>query len=225
MGSIQKDLFDLIYDVEKLRKLLANPNLDNPSILQKHHCSKHTAGEPFYQGRTGSAGRHSGWTPALNGELKSRPGMQEQRTPNLPSAADHAHGFIWPRFSPHFGKPRKMRVQGGIPAAPQGLQCSGRINQVDRADGSQSDPEMPDPAAPDGSLPQQLGNWHENQELQVGRFWTSSIWQMASPCAGPQPVISRGSFLPVFHIQFQPSAFNFAEDWRVFLFFFFSFSL
>lgn len=64
MGSIQKDLFDLIYDVEKLRKLLANPNLDNPSILQKHHCSKRTAGEPFYQGRTGSAGRHSGWTPA-----------------------------------------------------------------------------------------------------------------------------------------------------------------
>lgn len=35
MGSIQKDLFDLIYDVEKLRKLLANPNLDNPSILKK----------------------------------------------------------------------------------------------------------------------------------------------------------------------------------------------
>lgn len=35
MGSIQKDLFDLIYDVKKLRKLLANPNLDNPSILQK----------------------------------------------------------------------------------------------------------------------------------------------------------------------------------------------
>lgn len=97
---------------------------------------------------------------------------------------------------------------------------SGRINQVDRADGSQSDPEMPDPAAPDGSLPQQLGNWHENQELQVGRFWTSSVWQMASPRAGPQPVISRGSSLPVFHIQFQPSAFNFAEDWRVFLFFF-----
>lgn len=35
MGSIEKDLFDLIYDVEKLRKLLANPNLDNPSVLQK----------------------------------------------------------------------------------------------------------------------------------------------------------------------------------------------
>lgn len=35
MGSIQKDLFDLIYDVKKLRKLLANPNLDNPSILKK----------------------------------------------------------------------------------------------------------------------------------------------------------------------------------------------
>ena len=65
MGSIQKDLFDLIYDVEKLRKLLANPNLDNPSILQKNHCSKHAAGELFYQGRTGSTGRHSGWMPAL----------------------------------------------------------------------------------------------------------------------------------------------------------------
>lgn len=35
MGSIQKDLFDLIYDVEKLRKLPANPKLDNPRILQK----------------------------------------------------------------------------------------------------------------------------------------------------------------------------------------------
>lgn len=73
---------------------------------------------------------------------------------------------------------------------------------------------MPDPAAPDGSLPQQLGNWQENQELQVGCFWTSSFWQMASLRAGPQPVISRGSLLPVFHIQFQLSAFNFAEDWK-----------
>lgn len=35
MGSIQKDLFDLIYDVEKLRKLLANPNPDNLSIKKK----------------------------------------------------------------------------------------------------------------------------------------------------------------------------------------------
>lgn len=35
MGSIQKDFFDLIYDVEKLRKLPANPKLDNPRILQK----------------------------------------------------------------------------------------------------------------------------------------------------------------------------------------------
>lgn len=39
MGSIQKDLFDLIYDVEKLRKFLANPNLDNHSILQKKKIS------------------------------------------------------------------------------------------------------------------------------------------------------------------------------------------
>lgn len=78
MGSIQKDLFDLIYDVKKLRKLLANPNLDNPSILQKkNHCWKHMAGELFYQGRTGSPGHHSRWIPALNRELKSRLGMQE----------------------------------------------------------------------------------------------------------------------------------------------------
>lgn len=35
MGSIQKDLFDLIYDVEKLRKLPANPEFDNPRFLQE----------------------------------------------------------------------------------------------------------------------------------------------------------------------------------------------
>lgn len=80
---------------------------------------------------------------------------------------------------------------------------------------------MPDPAAPDGSMPQQLWNWQEKQELQVGHCWTSSIRQMASLHAGPQPVISRGSFLPVFHIQFQPSAFNFSKNWRNFFSFFF----
>lgn len=77
MGSIEKDLFDLIYDVEKLRKLLANPNLDNPSVLQKNQCSEHIAGEIFYQGRAEPTGHHSGWISALNRELKSRLGMQE----------------------------------------------------------------------------------------------------------------------------------------------------
>lgn len=187
MGSIQKDLFDLIYDVEKLRKLLANPNLDNPSILQKHHCSKHTAGEMFCQGRTGSTGHPSGWIPALNRELKRGPGMQEQRSPNPPGAAAYAHGFICPRFSSPFGKPRKMGVQGGnFSGSPGAPVLSGRINQPDQADGSQNDPEMPDPAAPDGSLPQQPGNWHGSQELQVGSFWTSSVRQTASLRAGPQ---------------------------------------
>lgn len=68
MGSIQKDLFDLIYDVEKLRKLLANPNLDNPSILKKKkkkNCYlKHIAGELFYQGGTESTGCQQWRIPA-----------------------------------------------------------------------------------------------------------------------------------------------------------------
>lgn len=35
MGSIRKDLFDLIYDVGKLRKLPANPKVGNPRFLQE----------------------------------------------------------------------------------------------------------------------------------------------------------------------------------------------
>lgn len=76
MGSIQKDLFDLIYDVEKLRKLLANPNLDNPSILQKSYSLKVRAGKRFSQGRIGSAARHSKWIPALTKALAEDAGIE-----------------------------------------------------------------------------------------------------------------------------------------------------
>lgn len=80
MGSIQKDLFDLIYDVEKLRKLLANPNLDNPSILKKI-IIKSLLKAYVRRGRRGSTGRLGGWIPALHTKPKNSLGMQGEGLP------------------------------------------------------------------------------------------------------------------------------------------------
>lgn len=131
-------------------------------------------------------------------------------------------------LAPILESPGRWESRGDSSSFPEAPVLSGRIRPGWSCRWIPEWPRDGDPAAPDGSLPQQLGNWHENQELQVGCFWTCSFWQMASLCAGPQPVISRGSLLPVFHIQFQLSAFNFAEDWRgvvgcLFFFFFFSY--
>lgn len=130
-------------------------------------------------------------------------------------------------LTPILKSPGRWESRGDSSSSPGAPVLSGRIRP---GWSCRRIPEWPRDAWSSSSLPQQLGNWHKNQELQGGHFWTSSIWQMASLHVGPQPVISRGGFLPVFHIQFQLSAFNFTDDWRFgvlvgFVFFFFFFFL
>lgn len=84
MGSIQKDLFDLIYDVEKLRKLLANPNLDNPSILKKK-IIKSLLKAYVGRGRRQSTGSLSGWISALHTKPNTSLRMQGDKLPTCPA--------------------------------------------------------------------------------------------------------------------------------------------
>lgn len=130
--------------------------------------------------------------------------MQDQRFLHLPSAADHSNNFIWPRLCSHSGRTWEDGSAGGLQTG---------LGQADLAARS-----WRDPAAPAGSVPQQLGAGMASRSCRLAAPGKarSGRWHHFVPLPG----VSRGSFLPVFHRQPQPSAFNFADDWRVFFYLF-----
>lgn len=175
-----------------------------PGFFRKDPGLKSSVGEGLDPGGTGSTGNHSRWIPVLRDE-EERWEFKNRSSSTCPVL--HRKNFIWPRFSSHFGKKRGKMGTLGDSSSSEGLQAG--LGQADLADRSWSDPGAWSSSSWWLSATA-AGSWHGKHELQVGCSWKSSLWQMASLCG-----ISRGSFLPVFHRQLQPSAFNFTQDWRV----------
>lgn len=175
MGSIQKDLFDLIYDVEKLRKLPANPKLDNPRFLQQWSWLQalgRGAGSRWDRNHRESQQvdpSAQGW----RGEV----GMQEQELQPAQCCRPD-NNFIGPRLYSYIlekswedgglqhlpGVPGRIGAgwacreilvwSRGWSSSSQGFQLG--LGQAELADRSWSAPGA-DPAAPDGSVPWEAG--------------------------------------------------------------------